>query len=66
MIAKHPRAADKCRRMKRLTQSLLTIIALLPAAAFAQGLKYELAPNFFDKQPGDQPQGACHGGVALD
>ena len=52
--------------MKRLTHSLLATLALLSAHAFAQGLKYELAPNFFDKQPGDQPQGACHGGVALD
>ena len=52
--------------MKRITQTLLAIIALLPIHAVAEGLKYENVPNFFDKLPGGQPQGACHGGVAID
>ena len=52
--------------MKRITQTLLAIISLIPIHAFAEGLKYENVPNFFDKLPGGQPQGACHGGVAID
>ena len=52
--------------MKRITQTLLAIISLLPIHAFGEGLKYENVPNFFDKLPGGQPQGACHGGVAID
>ena len=52
--------------MKRITQTLLAIISLIPIHAFGEGLKYENVPNFFDKLPGGQPQGACHGGVAID
>ncbi len=52
--------------MKRITQSLLGILALFTAHAVAGDLKYENIPNFFDKLPGDQAQGACHGGVAID
>ena len=52
--------------MRPLTQSLLGIISLLSVHAFAEGLKYENVPNFFDKLPDGQPQGACHGGVAID
>ena len=52
--------------MKRITQTLLAIISLIPIHAFAEGLKYENVPNFFDKLPGGQPQGACHSGVAID
>lgn len=52
--------------MKRITQSLLGIITLLSVHAYAEGLKFENVPNFFDKMPGDQAQGACHGGVVLD
>ena len=29
-------------------------------------MKYSLAPNFFDKNPGDQQLGPCHGGVVVD
>ena len=52
--------------MRPLTQSLLGIISLLSVHAFGEGLKYENVPNFFDKLPGGQPQGGCHGGVAID
>ena len=52
--------------MNRLAKSLPVLIALAAAPAFATGLKYEVAPNFFDSQPGQQPLGACHGGVVLD
>ena len=52
--------------MQRITHSLLAILSLVSIHAFAEGLKYEDIPNFFDKLPGGQPQGPCHGGVAID
>ncbi len=51
--------------MKRLTQILLTFTIATSIAAAAE-LKYSVVPNFFDAKPGDQPIGACHGGLALD
>ena len=52
--------------MKYLTQSLLGIIALLSSHAIAAELKFTIAPSFFEKTPGGQPIGACHGDVAID
>ena len=52
--------------MQRITHSLLAILSLVSFHAFADGLKYEDVPNFFDKLPSGQPQGPCHGGVAID
>lgn len=53
--------------MPRFTHSLLGLLALFSAAtAFGAELKYEHVPNFFDALPGGQPQGPCHGGVAID
>ena len=51
--------------MKRLTQILLTLVALVSTAVAAE-LKYSVVPNFFDAKPGDQPIGACHGGLVID
>src|SRR3954468_17767548 len=45
---------------------LAGLLSLLSVPAFAEALKYENVPNYFDKEPGGQPQGACHGGVAID
>jgi DNA-binding beta-propeller fold protein YncE len=45
---------------------LAGLLSLVSLSAFAEGLKYENVPNYFDPQPGGQPQGACHGGVAID
>lgn len=51
------------------------IIRRLPLAVFcalsifsarAEHLHYTLAPNFFEKDPGGQPLGPCHGGAAID
>ncbi len=52
--------------MQRLKQSLLAIVSLLSLRVSAETLKYENVPNFFDKLPGGQAQGPCHGGVAID
>lgn len=52
--------------MLPLIRSLLPIVLLFSAHGFAEGLKYENVPHFFDELPGGQPQGACHGGVAID
>jgi len=52
--------------MKRITQTLLGLFSLISAHSFAGELKYESIPNFFDKMPGEQPQGACHGGLVID
>lgn len=52
--------------MQRLASPLLALVALFAVPAFAAELKYENVPNFFDKLPGGQPQGACHGGVVID
>ncbi len=52
--------------MKLITLSLLCIPTLFTAHIFAAELKFEIAPNYFDQQPGGQAQGACHGGVVID
>jgi DNA-binding beta-propeller fold protein YncE len=52
--------------MKRLTSSLLGIFALLGSHALAAELKFTIAPDFFEKTPGGQPIGACHGGTVID
>ncbi len=51
--------------MNRLTQTLLALAALVSTAVAAE-LKYSAVPNFFDAKPGDQPIGACHGGLVID
>ncbi len=52
--------------MNRLTQTLLGLIAVVSTATFAGELKYSIAPDFFEQNPGSQPLGPCHGGVVLD
>ena len=52
--------------MNRFTQTLLGLIVAVSTATFATELKYSLAPDFFEQNPGDKPLGACHGGVVLD
>jgi DNA-binding beta-propeller fold protein YncE len=51
--------------MKRLTQTLLALVALVSTAVAAE-LKYSVVPNFFDAKPDGQPIGACHGGLVID
>jgi len=52
--------------MKRLSYSLLGIVALLASQAFAAELKFKVVPDFFEKTPDGKPLGACHGGVVID
>jgi DNA-binding beta-propeller fold protein YncE len=52
--------------MKALKPSLLGIVALLASQALAAELKFTVVPNFFEKTPGGEPVGACHGGAAID
>jgi len=51
--------------MKHLVQILLSVAALA-STAVAADLKFSLVPDFFDAKPGDQPIGACHGGIVID
>jgi DNA-binding beta-propeller fold protein YncE len=52
--------------MNRITQTLLGTIALISTTTLAAELKYSIAPNFFEQNPGQQPLGPCHGGVVMD
>jgi outer membrane protein assembly factor BamB len=52
--------------MKRFIPSLLGIVALLSSHVLAAELKFNIVPNFFDKTPGGQPLGPCHGGAVID
>ena len=51
--------------MKHFVRTLLALTALA-TSIFAADLKYSIVPNFFDAKPGDQPLGACHGGLVID
>jgi hypothetical protein len=53
-------------RMKLLAPSLLGLVALFSAHALAAELKFTVVPNFFEKTPGGQAIGACHGGAVID
>lgn len=46
--------------------AVTSLALLLASTAAAAELKYSIVPNFFDAKPGDQPLGACHGGVVID
>ena len=52
--------------MHRITFALPCILLLASTAAQAAELKYSLAPNFFEENPGGKPLGPCHGGVVID
>jgi DNA-binding beta-propeller fold protein YncE len=52
--------------MNRITQTLLSLIALISTTAFAAELKYSIAPNYFEENPGQKSLGPCHGGVVID
>lgn len=52
--------------MKSKTLSLIGFIALAAVTVCAGALSLSVEPNFFETNPGGQPLGACHGGVAID
>jgi len=51
--------------MHLITRSFLCIFALSSIAARAE-LKYSIAPDFFEKNPGGEQLGPCHGGAVID
>jgi DNA-binding beta-propeller fold protein YncE len=51
----------------RLVKTTISCIATLSLAVGQAGeLKYTLAPNFFEKDPGGKQLGPCHGGAVID
>lgn len=51
--------------MKRI--ALLVVCALAGIAAAGAGeLKFRIQPDFFEKMPGGESLGACHGGAVID
>ena len=52
--------------MHRITITLLSIFLLGSTLAQAGELKYSIAPNFFEQNPGGHPLGPCHGGAVID
>jgi DNA-binding beta-propeller fold protein YncE len=52
--------------MNVIKRTLLGMVLLATTAAFGGELTYSIAPDFFEKNPGGQPLGPCHGGAAID
>jgi DNA-binding beta-propeller fold protein YncE len=52
--------------MNPIVQTLLVVMALVPATTFAAELKFSITPNFFEQNPGNKMLGPCHGGVVID
>jgi len=64
--------------MRRISQVLLAALTLVSTTscthsrlpswdpAHPEQFKYTITPNFFEANPGGQPIGPCHGGVAID
>src|SRR5678815_3733050 len=45
---------------------LLCLLTLAGTVANAETLKYSIAPDFFEKDPGGKQLGPCHGGAVID
>jgi DNA-binding beta-propeller fold protein YncE len=52
--------------MKRFTIAFFCALALCTSQNFAKELKYTLVPDFFEKNPGGEQLGPCHGGAVID
>ncbi len=52
--------------MHPITRSFLGIIILVAALTRAEEVKYSIAPNFFEANPGGKGLGPCHGGTVID
>ncbi len=52
--------------MNRITRTLLGVIALVSVTTFAAELKFSIVPDYFERNPGGESLGPCHGGVVLD
>ncbi len=52
--------------MHRIAITLLAALTLSFAQTRAADLKYTVAPDFFEANPGGKPIGPCHGGALVD
>ena len=52
--------------MNHFFAPFLALLVASAAVAVAGEVKYSIAPNFFEENPGGQPLGACHGGAVID
>src|SRR6476659_1863781 len=52
--------------MHLMKYGLIALITLATTLGRAGELKYAIAPNFFEQNPGGQSLGPCHGGVIID
>jgi len=52
--------------MNRIHNVLIGVLALTSTTTFAGELKYAIAPNYFETNPGNEPLGPCHGGAVID
>jgi len=52
--------------MHRIILAFIALFALASAPAPAADLKYAVASDFFDQNPGGKPLGPCHGGAVID
>lgn len=52
--------------MHRIATALLTLFTFGSASLCAKELKYTLAANFFEENPGGKSLGPCHGGIVTD
>src|SRR5437867_13429933 len=52
--------------MNPITITTLLVITLASTLANAGELKFSVAPNFFERDPGGQSLGPCHGGTVID
>jgi DNA-binding beta-propeller fold protein YncE len=46
--------------------SLASVLALAEEPGASSKSKYSIVPDFFEKNPGGQPLGPCHGGAGVD
>ena len=52
--------------MNCIIRALLSLVAIAATTTLAADLKYSIAPDFFESNPGNEPLGPCHGGAVLD
>jgi hypothetical protein len=52
--------------MHRIILTPLALLALASAPSQALELKYTVAADFFEQNPGGKPLGPCHGGAVID
>ena len=52
--------------MRRITIALFAVLTFVSIPARSAELKYAIAPDFFEANPGGKPIGPCHGGALVD